>query len=128
MKFDDLDGVQRLEDRLLSWKRVREVTGLSRTTAWRLQQQGEFPDPVAISPGRVCWRESEIAAWQASRRARREIPDRVKAPPRSFGRYAKASAPTAATASTPPVPARTPADPQPDAGPGPPPGQIKFDF
>lgn len=54
-------------ERLISWRTVRDLTGLSRTTAWRLQKTGDFPRPVAISPGRVAWREREIAAWQASR-------------------------------------------------------------
>lgn len=53
-------------ERLLSWGKVRELTGLSRTTAWRLQKAGGFPRPVAISPRRVAWRETEIRAWQAS--------------------------------------------------------------
>jgi predicted DNA-binding transcriptional regulator AlpA len=55
------------EDRLLPWKHVRELTGLSRTTVWRRQKAGDFPAPVVISPGRVGWRESEIVAWASSR-------------------------------------------------------------
>jgi len=42
-----------IEDRLLPWRKVKDLTGLSRTTAWRLQKVGDFPVPVAISPGRV---------------------------------------------------------------------------
>ncbi|MDO9077091.1 MAG: AlpA family phage regulatory protein, partial [Brevundimonas sp.] len=52
------------EDRLLPWDRVRDVTGLSRSTAWRLQQVGDFPEPVRISPNRVGWWESELTAWK----------------------------------------------------------------
>lgn len=52
-------------DRVLSWRSVREMTGISRTTAWRLQRSGAFPQPVKLSPGRVGWREGEIAAWTA---------------------------------------------------------------
>lgn len=55
------------EDRLLSWPRVREITGLSRTTAWRMQNAGDFPKPVRISPGRVGWWVSELDAWKAAR-------------------------------------------------------------
>jgi len=55
------------EDRLLPWSKVREITGFSRTTAWREQKKGAFPAPVVISPRRVGWRESEVAAWWASR-------------------------------------------------------------
>lgn len=55
-------------DRLLSWSRVRDMVGISRTTAWRLQRTGGFPAPVQVSPGRVAWRESELAAWFEARR------------------------------------------------------------
>lgn len=55
------------KDRLLSWERVQDMTGISRTTAWRLQQHGAFPTPVPLSPGRVGWWESELTAWKASR-------------------------------------------------------------
>lgn len=57
---------ERLE-RWLGWRQVRELTGLGRTTAWRMRQDGDFPDPVPISPGRVAWRERDIAAWTATR-------------------------------------------------------------
>ena len=54
-------------DRLLPWPKVRDMTGLSRTTAWRRQKEGDFPLAVRISPGRVGWWESELTAWKASR-------------------------------------------------------------
>ena len=57
------------EDRLLPWDRVQDITGLSRTTAWRMQQRGDFPRPVPISPGRVGWSETELTAWKAARKA-----------------------------------------------------------
>ena len=55
------------EDRLLPWDRVQDIAGISRTTAWRMQQTGVFPAPVAVSPGRVGWWESELTAWKHSR-------------------------------------------------------------
>lgn len=54
-------------ERFLGWRQVRDLTGLGRTTAWRLRQAGDFPDPVPISPGRVAWRERDIARWNESR-------------------------------------------------------------
>ena len=59
------------DDRLLAWPAVRDITGLSRTTAWRMQKTGDFPLPVMVSPGRVCWWESELAAWKIARAPRR---------------------------------------------------------
>ncbi len=52
------------EDRLLLWDRVHDMTGISRTTAWRLSQVGKFPTRVSVSPGRVGWWESELNAWR----------------------------------------------------------------
>ncbi|RZJ00952.1 MAG: AlpA family phage regulatory protein [Brevundimonas sp.] len=56
------------EDRLLPWPSVQDIAGISRTTAWRLQRTGEFPQSVPISANRVCWWESELTAWKARRR------------------------------------------------------------
>lgn len=56
------------EDRLLPWRSVRDIAGISRTTAWRMQQTGDFPHPVPISANRVGWWESELTAWKAKRR------------------------------------------------------------
>lgn len=64
------------EDRLLPWGRVRDVTGLSRSTAWRLQRLGDFPEPVRISLNRVGWWESELTAWKETRKLR--APERPK--------------------------------------------------
>lgn len=61
-------------DRLLPWGRVKDLAGISRTTAWRLQNTGAFPRPVVISRGRVGWRESEVAAWKAALAPRGSAP------------------------------------------------------
>lgn len=55
------------DDRLLPWDRVQDIAGISRTTAWRMQQTGAFPSPVTVSPGRVGWWESELTAWKRMR-------------------------------------------------------------
>lgn len=52
-------------DRFLREEEVVAVTSLSRATIWRLVKAERFPQPVTITPGRVGWRESAIAAWQA---------------------------------------------------------------
>ena len=53
--------------RYLPWKEVARATGLSRTTASRLQKRDDFPAPYSISPGRVGYKEDEVEAWRASR-------------------------------------------------------------
>ncbi|MFN3559241.1 MAG: helix-turn-helix transcriptional regulator [Brevundimonas sp.] len=60
-------------DRLIPWSRVRDLTGLSRTTVWRLQRTGAFPSPLTLSPGRVGWLDSEVAAWTQARREREPL-------------------------------------------------------
>jgi prophage regulatory protein len=42
-------------------------TGLSRTTLWRLERQGEFPARVRLGLNSVGWREHEIAHWIEAR-------------------------------------------------------------
>jgi len=74
-----------LEDRILPWSQVKVISGLSRTTVWRLQKTGDFPAAVQMSPNRVGWWQSEILAWRRSRIPRR-LPVRK---PASFSRSAE---------------------------------------
>lgn len=55
------------EDRMVRAKELVKLTGLSRTTLWRLEKSKELPQRRRISPGAVGWRLSDILAWQASR-------------------------------------------------------------
>jgi prophage regulatory protein len=53
--------------RLLRFPTVRERTGLSRSTIWRLERRGEFPRHRRISANVVAWVETEVVAWIQSR-------------------------------------------------------------
>jgi prophage regulatory protein len=65
------------DDRLLKVDDVIARLGVSRSTIWRLTQSGNFPRPVAISPGRKGWLKSQVDAWIANRlRAERETVSR----------------------------------------------------
>lgn len=55
-------------DRVMREREVHTVTGLSRTTRWRLERAGEFPARIHLSPNAVGWRSCEIADWIASRK------------------------------------------------------------
>ena len=84
------------EDRLLPWRRVRDIAGISRSTAWRMQRIGEFPTPVTVSPGRVGWWESELTAWKSARATTKALvpPSRPRLPGmprRTLGRSAPAA-------------------------------------
>jgi len=53
---------------IYSWRDARPLFGgIGRTTAWRMVRAGELPKPVHLTPGRIGWRHSDIAAWQAQR-------------------------------------------------------------
>jgi|GEM_PF-345496 len=68
------------EDRLLPWDRVQDMTGISRSTAWRLGRTGAFPTQVSVSPGRVGWWESELTAWKGARGSAKPIDPPPKGP------------------------------------------------
>lgn len=53
--------------RLLRFPTVRERTGLSRSTIWRLERRGEFPRHRRISTNVVAWLETEVVDWIQSR-------------------------------------------------------------
>lgn len=53
--------------KLLRFAAVRDRTGLSRSTIWRLERRGDFPRHRRISPNAVAWVEHEILEWIASR-------------------------------------------------------------
>jgi prophage regulatory protein len=63
----DQPAAQSTRDQILRDAEVRERTGLSRTTRWRLVKAKRFPAPVKLTEHAVGWRESEIAVWLASR-------------------------------------------------------------
>ena len=53
--------------RFLRFLAVRARTGLSRTTIWRLERQGDFPRHRRISRNAVAWAEHEVADWIRSK-------------------------------------------------------------
>lgn len=52
--------------RILLDPEVKQVTGLSRPSRWRMSQRGEFPEAVRLSSGRVGYFEDEILRWQSA--------------------------------------------------------------
>ena len=53
--------------RLLPRREVESMTGLSRTSIYRLMRLGRFPEPVRVGPKAVRWDEQELVRWLASR-------------------------------------------------------------
>ena len=56
-----------MTDRLLRCLEVEEITGMSRSSIYRLIRNGEFPPPVLVGPAAVRWRASDITTWLESR-------------------------------------------------------------
>lgn len=56
-----------MQNEVWRWPTVQHVSGLSRTTAWRLERSGDFPRRRKISANAVGWLRSEVEAWVLSR-------------------------------------------------------------
>ena len=54
-------------DRIIREGERREITGLSRTTWWRLEIRGEAPKRVKLGSNSVGWRWSELMNWVRTR-------------------------------------------------------------
>ena len=70
-------GTHLMTDRLLTRQQVEEITGLSRSSIYRMMrmQPPEFPTPIKISRRNVRWPLSEVSEWLDSRpRATGDIP------------------------------------------------------
>jgi prophage regulatory protein len=64
--------------RFLRFPAVRARTGLSRSTIWRLEQEGAFPRHRRISRNAVAWVEDEITAWMLARIESTSTPTRPR--------------------------------------------------
>ncbi len=53
--------------KIIGKKKVREATGLSDVTVWRLERKGDFPKRIALAPNRTGWYMDEVEEWQESR-------------------------------------------------------------
>ena len=62
-----INEVLKMNDSLLRRRQVEEVTGLSRSSIYRLMMDHDFPRPVRIGPAAVRWRSSDLTAWLESR-------------------------------------------------------------
>jgi prophage regulatory protein len=58
-----IDGTSRL----VRFPVVRQRTGLSRSTIWRMERRGEFPRHHRISSNVVAWLEDDVSTWIRAR-------------------------------------------------------------
>lgn len=52
---------------VISPKDLVFITGLSKTSIWRLERAGQFPPRIQLSPRRVGYRREEVEQWLSSR-------------------------------------------------------------
>lgn len=57
-------------DRLLRLPQVEQVTGLKKSTLYRLMREGRFVRCVQVTPRCTAWPESQVLQW---------VQDRIKA-------------------------------------------------
>lgn len=50
--------------RMLNEEQVLEIIPVSRTTLYRMEKAGRFPNGTYISPNRRVWFEDEVVKWQ----------------------------------------------------------------
>jgi len=61
------DRLALLPLKLLRFTDVRERTGLSRSTVWRLERRGAFPKHIKVSTNIVAWLEEDVIEWIRSK-------------------------------------------------------------
>ena len=61
-----------MTDRFVREPECKHITGLSRTTRWRLERAGLFPKRHQISPNAIAWLESTIQEWLRGRAENKE--------------------------------------------------------
>jgi len=56
--------------KLLRFTDMRDRTGLSRSTVWRLERTGAFPKHIKVSANIVAWLEQDVVEWIRSKTKR----------------------------------------------------------
>ena len=56
-----------LDQILMTRKDVEQMTGLGRSSIYKMMSEGAFPRPLKVSAYAVRWRRDEIVQWIESR-------------------------------------------------------------
>jgi prophage regulatory protein len=59
--------------KILRLQEVKNITGLSSATIWRMEKSGAFPSRRKIAPHSVGWLSSELSQWIESRPIAKEV-------------------------------------------------------
>lgn len=55
------------QEKFIRFGTLAEIVGLSRTTIYRLEQEGQFPKRVKLGSNSVAWRMTEVLSWMATK-------------------------------------------------------------
>ena len=58
---------------IIRMKELVGITGLSKSTLYRLEKKGGFPARLRLSENAVGWREKEVVEWVDSRKTANAI-------------------------------------------------------
>ncbi|HCH1566060.1 TPA: hypothetical protein N2907_001684 [Vibrio parahaemolyticus] len=61
--MSDLHNLTSITERIISRREFRNLTGISRTTEWRLAQKGKLPTSIVIDNVVLGYRESSYLTW-----------------------------------------------------------------
>jgi len=56
------------EGRIIRFKELKKIVGLSRPTIWRMMRDGRFPKSRSLSNRAVGWLDTEIYEWMGAER------------------------------------------------------------
>lgn len=66
---------------LLRLPTVLRLTGLGRSTVYRMMSERSFPVPVRLGKRSVAWRHEDVQQWTQSRQPMPELPRVTRAQP-----------------------------------------------
>ena len=67
MKYNTVIDNPQHQINVVRYSEVVGMTGLSRTTIWRLERAGKFPQRLRLSSNRVGWYQNEVEKWISTR-------------------------------------------------------------
>ena len=63
MQLQNNQSTSMFEERFIREQECREITGLSRTSRYEMEQEGRFPKRLKLNKRTVAWKLSDIRQW-----------------------------------------------------------------